>query len=115
MQVIFVPKNYNVNRHYSTIHEVKYQVYLGKSRNGLMRDFRTKLKQRTKMVSRISQVQSPSLYASYAVSQELAKANKPFYDSAIVKKCTHEMEKAFSYSEIAEKIEKVPLSIQTLQ
>ena len=67
------------------------------------------------MFSRISQVRSSSLYASYAVSLEFSKAKKPFIDGAIVKKCAFDMEKAFGDFKTAENFETVPLSIQTLQ
>ena len=52
MQVLSVPKECNVKRHYSTMYEVKYQAYLGEPRIALIRDFRTKLKLQTNMFSR---------------------------------------------------------------
>ena len=64
--------------------KLKLQAYLGESRNALIRDFRTKLKQQTGIFYWISQVQSSSLHASYTVSFEFAKAKKPFTNGAIV-------------------------------
>ena len=67
------------------------------------------------MFSKVLQNQSSSLYASYAVSVELAKANKPVIEGSLVKKCAMEMAKTFGDAKMAEKFESVPLSNQTVQ
>lgn len=115
MQVVSVPKEYNMKRHYSTLHEEKYQSYTGESRNILISEFKKKLKQQTGIFTKISHGQSSALYASYVVSLELAKAKKPFTDGNLVKKCAIEMAKAFGETKLAEKFDSVPLSNQTLQ
>lgn len=115
MQIVSVSKEYNVKRHYSTMHEEKYKKYEGESRNVMIADLRKKLKQQTGMFSKITQTQTSALYASYAVSLELAKAKKPFADGNIVKRCAVEMAKAFGDAGIVEKFELVPLSNQTVQ
>lgn len=86
MQVVSVPKEYNVKRHYLSLHGEKYKKYTGESRNVLISEFKKKLKQQTGMFSKISQGQSAALYASYAVSLQLAKAKKPFTDGSLIKK-----------------------------
>ena len=115
MQIVSVPKEYNVKRHYSTMHENKYATYKEEARHALVADFKKKLKQQTGMFSKVLQNQSSSLYASYAVSLELAKAKKPFTEGSLVKKCAMEMAKAFGDAKMAEKFESVPLSNQTVQ
>lgn len=115
MQVVSVSKEYNMRRHYSTMHENKYATYTDESRRILVADLKKKLKQQTGMFSKILHSQTHSLYASYAVSLELARAKKPFTDGNLIKKCAIEMAKAFEDSKIAEKFESVALSHQTIQ
>lgn len=115
MNVVSVPKEYNVRRHYTTLHEKKYATYTDESRGALVADLKKKLKQQTGMFGKILHSQKHSLHASYAVSLELAKAKKPFTDGNLVKKCAVEMAKAFDNSKMAEKFESVPLSHQTIQ
>lgn len=115
MQVVSVPKEYNVKRHYSTIHESKYENYKEEARRILIGDLKSKLKQQTGMFQKRSQDQTHSLYASYAVSLEIAKAKKPFTDGTLAKRCAIEMAKAFEDPKLAEKFESVPLSHQTVQ
>lgn len=115
MQVVSVPKEYNVRRHYSTMHENKYATYTDESRRTLVADLKKKLKQQTGMFSKVFHSQKHSLFASYAVSLELARAKKPFTDGSLIKKCAIEMAKAFEDSKIAEKFESVALSHQTMQ
>ncbi|CAG9827097.1 unnamed protein product [Diabrotica balteata] len=110
-----VPKEYNVRRHYTTVHENKHATYTNESRRALVADLKKKLKQQTGMFSKILHSQTHSLHASYAVSLELAKTRKPFTDGNLIKKCAVEMAKAFGDSKMAEKFESVPLSHQTIQ
>lgn len=115
MNIVSVPKEYNVRRHYTTMHENKYATYTNESRRALVADLKKKLKQQTGMFSKILRSQTHSLHASYAVSLELAKAKKPFTDANLIKKCAVEMAKAFEDSKMAEKFESVQLSHQTIQ
>jgi len=115
MNIVSVPKEYNVRRHYTTMHEKKYATYTNESRRALVADLKKKLKQQTGMFSKILRSQTHSLHASYAVSLELVKAKKPFTDANLIKKCAVEMAKAFEDSKMAEKFESVQLSHQTIQ
>lgn len=67
MQVVSVPMEYNMKRHYSTLHEEKYQRYGGESQNILISELKKKLKQQTGIFTKISQGQSCALYASYVL------------------------------------------------
>ncbi|KAK9877371.1 hypothetical protein WA026_017767 [Henosepilachna vigintioctopunctata] len=80
MQVVSVSKEYYMRRHYSTMHENKYATYTDESRRILVADLKKKLKQQTGMFSEILHSLTHSLYASYAVSLELASAKKSFTD-----------------------------------
>lgn len=115
LQIISVPKEYNVKRHYSTMHESKFSNCTEEARRVLVGDLKKKLKQQTCMFNKMSHIQTHSLYASYAVSLEIAKAKKPFTDGNLVKKCAIEMAKAFQDVKLAGKFESVSLSHQTVQ
>lgn len=45
MNIVSVPKEYNVRRHYTTMHENKYATYTNESRRALVADLKKKLKQ----------------------------------------------------------------------
>ncbi|KAJ8892225.1 hypothetical protein PR048_004805 [Dryococelus australis] len=111
MQVVSVPKEYNVKRHYSTMHESKFANYKREATSVLVGDFKKKMKQQTNM----SYVQTHSLYASDAVSLEIAKAKKPFTYGSLVKTCAIEVAKVFVDAKLAGKLESVALSPKTIQ
>lgn len=115
MQVIGVAKVYNCKRHYTSKHQEKYQNYSGEARTALIKTLKTKINIQTSLFTKIPEPQKSALYASYAVSLELAKSNKPFSDGSIVKKCAIEMAKAFGDSKMVKSFETVSLSHQTIQ
>jgi 3-hydroxy-3-methylglutaryl CoA synthase len=77
MQSLSVPKEFNLKRHYSSLHGEKFNKYDGKSRVTLMNDFKKKVKQQTGMFTKVGKVQTCSLAASYTVVLEMAKSKKP--------------------------------------
>jgi hypothetical protein len=103
MQVSSIQKEFNLKRHYFSLHGEKFNKYDGESRVVLVNDFKKKLKQRTWMFAKVAKVQQCSLATSYTVALELAKSKKPFSDGSLVKKCEIEMAKAFGDSGMAEK------------
>jgi hypothetical protein len=114
MQLLSIPKEFNLKRHYSSLHGEKFNKYDGVSRVVLVNDFKKKLKQQTGVFTKVAKVQTCNLAASYTVALELAKSKKPFSDGSLVKKCAIEMAKAFGDSSIAEKFEIVSLFHQTV-
>jgi hypothetical protein len=113
-QVLSVPKEFSLKRHYSSLHGEKFNKYDGESRVALLNVFKKKLEQQTGMFTKVVKVQTCSLAASYTVVLELAKSKKPFSDGSLVKKCAIEIEKAFGDSGMAEKFETVSLYNQTV-
>jgi hypothetical protein len=109
-----LPKEFNLKWHYSSLHGEKFNKYDGESRAALVKDFQKKLKQQTRMFTKVAMVQTCSLAASYTVALEMAMSKKPFGDGSLVKKCAIEIAKAFGDSGMAEKFETVPLSHQTV-
>jgi hypothetical protein len=97
-----------------SLHGEKFNKYDGESGVALVNDFKKKLKQQTRMFTRVAKIQTRSLAASYTVALELAKPKKPFSDGSLVEKCAVEMAKAFGDSSMAENFETVSLSHQTV-
>jgi hypothetical protein len=114
MHILSVPKEFNLKRHYSSLHGEKFNKYNRESRVAFVNYFKKNLKQQTGMFTKVAKDQTCSLAASYTVALELAKSKKPFSDGSLVKKCAIEMAKAFSDSGMAEKFETVSLSHQTV-
>jgi hypothetical protein len=114
MQVSAIPKEFNLKRHYYSLHGEKFNKCAGESRVASVNDFKKKLKQQTGMFTKVARVQTCSLAASYTVALELAKLKKPFSDGSLVKKCAIEMAKAFGDSGMAERFETVSLSHETV-
>jgi hypothetical protein len=78
IQVLSIPKEFNLKRHYSSLHGEKFKKYVGESRVVLVNDFKKKIKQQTGMFTLVAEVQTCSLATSYTVALELAKSKKPF-------------------------------------
>ena len=115
LQIISVFKEYNVKQHYQTLHEVKYKRYTGESRKALILGLKKKIKQQTTLIPKLGTVQSSALRASYSVSLQLAKSQRPFTDGEVVKSCAIEMAKAFNNVKLAENFDTVPLPRATVQ
>lgn len=114
MQVISVPKEYNVKRHYTTLHQKKFQQYTGESRTSIITEYKKKLKQQTHFFKNADTGNKCSIAASYEIALEIAKAKKPFSDGVLIKNCAIKMAKQFNETKIAEKFEAVSVSHQTI-
>ena len=81
LQVISVPKEFNVKRHYRTLHEKKYSQYHGTSREAILKKLkRNYFKQRGMLKSFAKCDSAADLTASYDVALTLAKKGKAFRD-----------------------------------
>lgn len=114
MQVISVSKEYNVKRHYTTLHEEKYKKHVGEARKIVVAEYKKKLTQQTSFFSKINTDNEQSLAASYEVCLQLAKAKKSFSDGVLIKQCAVAMAYRFMQPKLAEKFESVALSHQTV-
>lgn len=115
MQVVAVCKEYNVKRHYASLHEGSHSKYQGEARSLIVSELKSKLQKQTGMFTQVKSDQYNALHASYAISLELAKAKKPYTDGVVVKKCAVEMAKVFGDSKMAKHFDSVPASHQTVQ
>jgi hypothetical protein len=64
VQFLSVPTEFNLKRHYLSLHGEKFNKYDGESRVALVNDFKKKLKQQTGMFTKVAKVQTCSLAAS---------------------------------------------------
>lgn len=114
MQVVSIPKEYNMKRHYTTLHEKTFQQYTGESRKAIITEYKKKLKQQTNFFKKSDTDNKCSIAASYEVALEIVKAKKPFSDGVLIKNCAIKMAKQFNETKIAEKFETVSVSHQTI-
>lgn len=111
-QVLGVSKEYNVNRHYTSLHKSKYDQYQGSARVSLFNDLKLKLTRQKNIFQQPSN--TACLKASYEVCLELAKSKKSFRDGELIKRCAVKMASSFGDNKMAKNFETVPLSHQTV-
>ena len=115
LQVISVPKDFKVQRHYKTVHEKKYSQYRETAREAILKELKRNYFKQTEMLISFTKCDSVAhLTASYDVALTLAKKRKSFRDGEVVKECAIKMALAFGAKELAGKFQKVSLSHQTV-
>ena len=77
LETLSAMKDFNLSRHYNTLHVVKYKKYTAAARAAVVVDLKTKVHKQQRLFTRAATTQESSLKASYAVTIELAKAKKP--------------------------------------
>jgi hypothetical protein len=73
LQVIEVSKEYNVNRHYNTLHEEKFDKCEGATRLAMLSDLKLKLSKEKSLFLKSAAKERENLTASCAVCLELVK------------------------------------------
>ena len=92
LQVISVPKEFNVQRHYKTLHEKKYSQYHETFREAIPKELKRNYFKQTGILKSFAKCDSVAhLTASYNVALTLAKKGKAFRDGEIVKECAIKM------------------------
>ena len=86
-KTISVTKEYNINRHYDTLHKYKYEKYKGIERKNFLQNLKSKQEKQVSAMFNFVSSQNSSLAASYEVALLLAKEMKPFRDGELVKVC----------------------------
>ncbi|XP_059570183.1 general transcription factor II-I repeat domain-containing protein 2B isoform X2 [Alligator mississippiensis] len=114
LRVLSVQKEFNLRRHYQTLHEEKYKEYSGDLRLAVVTDLKNKFREPVVLVPAVKKEKLSSVAASYAVALLLAKAKKPYSDGALVKECSIEMAKAFGNEKMVKNFETVSLSHRTM-
>ena len=114
LETLSAMKDFNLSRHYNTLHVVKFKKYTAAARAAVVADLKTKVHKQQQLFTGATTTQESSLKASYAVTIELAKAKKPLSDGEIVKRCAVEMAKAFGDNSMVKNFETVSLSRRTV-
>ena len=84
LQIVSVSKEYNLKRHYETLHKSRYEQYDGYARIAVVKDLNGKY---YKLMTNFRKTNLSDKKASYEVSLILAKIGKSFRDRETVKKC----------------------------
>uniref|UniRef100_A0A3B1JTT5 SPIN-DOC-like zinc-finger domain-containing protein n=1 Tax=Astyanax mexicanus TaxID=7994 RepID=A0A3B1JTT5_ASTMX len=114
LETLSALKDYNLSRHYSTLHKVKYEKYTGAARAAVVADLKSKVGKQQHFFTKATTSQESAITASYDVALELARAKKPLSDGEVVKRCAVKMAKAFGDNNIAKNFETVSLSRRTV-
>lgn len=114
LETLSALKDYNLNRHYNTLHKVKYEKYTGAARAAVVADLKSKAGKQQHFFTKATTCQESAITASYDVALELARAKKPLSDGEVVKRCAVKMAKAFGDNNTAKNFEAVSLSRRTV-
>ena len=112
-KTVSATKEYNLKRHYDTLHKHKFEKYEEKERKNGLQSLKDKQEKQVSMMFNFVSSQKTSPAASYEVAL-LAKKTKSFQDVELVKAFAIKMAKAFGEEKIAEKFKTVSLSHQTM-
>ncbi|XP_037774968.1 general transcription factor II-I repeat domain-containing protein 2-like [Penaeus monodon] len=86
-QQVSVLKEYNLRRHYETLHAEKYKNLQGQQRLEKVNELLTALKKQQSVFSRSREINDAAVKASYLIANEIALASKPFSEGEFVKTC----------------------------
>ncbi|UYV76789.1 hypothetical protein LAZ67_14002019 [Cordylochernes scorpioides] len=86
MANVFVPKLYNIKRHYEQL-KSKYDTYEGLMRQEKLKEFKLGMKKQQFMFTKVSQESESAVHASYVLSEMIAKHSKPFTEGDFIKEC----------------------------
>lgn len=123
-----IVRKFNLSRHYTRFHEIKYVNSTKNEKLELFKNYKERLKTKNKIpienkieapstsssLNNIDNNSRQSLKASYAVALELAKSKKSFSDGKLVKKCAQQIAEAFNDQKMIRNVNSVPLSRQTI-
>jgi hypothetical protein len=82
-----VPKEYNLRRHYETLHTDMFGVLEGKLREDKLKNLKYDLQRQQNIFTVATKSNEAAVHASFAISQIIAKKSKPFADGVYVKEC----------------------------
>ena len=86
-QTIAVTKEYNIRRHYETMHKEKYSAYVGKLREDKVMQLKSAFSKQRSFFSNINQANEDSVRASFVISEMIAKSSRPFTEGLFIKEC----------------------------
>ena len=77
-KTVSATKEYNLKRHYDTLHKNKFEKYEGKERKNVLQSLKDKHEKQVSTMADFVSSQNTSLAASYEVALLLAKKMKSF-------------------------------------
>jgi hypothetical protein len=80
---VSLPKEYNLRRHYETLHKDKFE---GKLREDKLKNLKSDLRQQQNIFTAVTK-SNAAVHASFSVSQFITKKSKSFMDGEYVKEC----------------------------
>ncbi|XP_018117922.1 general transcription factor II-I repeat domain-containing protein 2 [Xenopus laevis] len=110
-QTISVCKEYNVKRHYTTLHRDKYAKYT-EARLTIIKDLKSKLHKQKSIFTAVTTAQKAAVKASFLVAEEIAKRKYPFSSGTLIKTCA--LAEGFGNETMAKTVESVSLSHQAV-
>lgn len=87
LQQVSVLKEYNIRRHYETLHGEKYNSLQGQLRREKINELLVGLRKQQSTSTQSREVSEAAVKASYLIASEIALASKPYYDGEFVKTC----------------------------
>ncbi|XP_070761850.1 general transcription factor II-I repeat domain-containing protein 2-like [Enoplosus armatus] len=87
LQQVSVLKEYNIRRHYETLHGEKYNSLQGQLRREKINELLVGLRKQQSTFTQSREVSEAAVKASYLIASEIALASKPYSDGEFVKTC----------------------------
>ncbi|XP_073714947.1 general transcription factor II-I repeat domain-containing protein 2-like [Misgurnus anguillicaudatus] len=84
---VAVLKEYNIRRHYVSLHADKYDNFQGQRRREKVNELLAGLKKQQSVFTHSRDISDAAVKASYLIANEIAVASKPFSEGEFVKKC----------------------------
>jgi len=85
-QMISVPKEYNVRRHYETMHRKNYDAYAGKIKEDKVMQLKSALCKQRSFFTNVNQCNKDSVRASFAISEMIEKSSLPITEGFVYKR-----------------------------
>lgn len=86
-QHVAVLKEYNLRRHYVSLHADKYDNFQGQRRREKVNELLVGLKKQQSVFTHSRDISDAAVKASYLIANEIALASKPFSEGEFVKTC----------------------------
>jgi len=86
-QTIAVPKEFNLRRHYETMHREKYDKYTGKIRDEKVNQLKIGFDKQRNFFSNLSKFAENSVKTSFELSLMIAESSRPFTEGPFIKEC----------------------------
>jgi hypothetical protein len=86
-KVVSAPKEYNLRRHYETLHKDKFGVLEGRLRENKLKNLKCDLQRQQNIFTVGTKTNEAAVQASFIISQIIAKKSKPFTDGEYMKEC----------------------------